>query len=132
MLTPGAPWDLAIDGWGGDPGNPGDFLDGFARRTVYNASHLHDPRVDSLLRSAARKSGLARDIAYARVDHVLVRDVAPQITFANESTHTSSPPASAARTSGPLTGIDLGAALHPDRRVAPAAAPKARTSLCGD
>ncbi len=87
MLKPGAPWDLAVDGYGGDPANPGDFLDAYARRTVYNASHLHDPRVDSLLASAARKSGLARAIAYARVDHVLVRDVAPQITFANESTH---------------------------------------------
>ena len=109
MLTPGAPWDLAIDGWGGDPGNPGDFLDGFARRTVYNASHLHDPRVDSLLRSAARKSGLARDIAYARVDHVLVRDVAPQITFANESTHHFFSARIGCQDFWPAAGIDLGA-----------------------
>jgi YVTN family beta-propeller protein len=109
MLEPGAPWDLAIDGWGGDPANPGDFLDGFARRAVYNASHLDDPRVDSLLRSAARKSGLARDIAYARVDHVLVRDVAPQITFANESTHQFFSSRIGCQHFWPAAGIELGA-----------------------
>ena len=43
--------------------------------------------MDSLLASAARKSGLARALAYARVDQALVRDAAPAITFANESTH---------------------------------------------
>jgi ABC-type transport system substrate-binding protein len=86
MLEPGAPWDLAVDGWGGDPGDPGDYLDGYAS-TVFNALHLRDPRVDSLIASAARKSGLARAVAYARVDHVLVRDAAPAIAFANESHH---------------------------------------------
>ena len=57
------------------------------RCRVYNASHLHDPRVDSLLASAKRKSGLARALAYARVDQALVRDAAPAIAFANESRH---------------------------------------------
>jgi len=109
MLKPGAPWDLAIDGWSGDPANPGDFLDDFGRRAVYNASHLNDPRVDSLLRSAARRSGLARDIAYARVDHVLVRDVAPQITFANESTHQFFSARIGCQHFWPAAGIDLGA-----------------------
>ena len=87
MLTPGAPWDLAVDGWAGDPSNPGDYLDGHASHRMDNAEHLHDPRVDSLLASAARKSGLARALAYARVDHTLVRNAAPDIAFANESTH---------------------------------------------
>jgi ABC-type transport system substrate-binding protein len=86
MLTPGAPWDLAVDGYGGIA-DPGDYLNSYARRGVYNAEHLHDPRVDSLVASAARKSGLARAVAYARVDHALVRDAAPDIAFANESTH---------------------------------------------
>ncbi len=86
MLAPGAPWDLAVDGYGGID-DPGDYLDSFASRGVYNAEHLDAPRVDSLLASAERESGLARAVAYARIDHVLVRDVAPDIVFANESSH---------------------------------------------
>jgi peptide/nickel transport system substrate-binding protein len=109
MLKPGAPWDLVVDGYGGDPGDPGDYLDGYASRAVYNASHLHDPRVDSLLASAARKSGLARAVAYARVDHVLVRDVAPAIAFANESTHEFFSARIGCQHVWPESGIDLGA-----------------------
>jgi DNA-binding SARP family transcriptional activator/ABC-type transport system substrate-binding protein len=109
MLTPGAPWDLAVDGWGGDPADPGDYLDGYASRAVYNASHLHDPRVDSLLASAARKSGLARDVAYARVDHVLVHDVAAAIAFANESKHEFFSARISCQHFWPAAGVDLGA-----------------------
>jgi peptide/nickel transport system substrate-binding protein len=109
MLKPGAPWDLVVDGYGGDPGDPADYLDGYASRAVYNASHLHDPRVDSLLASAARKSGLARAVAYARVDHVLVRDVAPAIAFANESTHEFFSARIGCQHVWPESGIDLGA-----------------------
>ena len=87
MLKKGAPWDLAIDGYYGDPSNPGDYLDEFARGAAYNAEHLHDPRVSSLLVSAARTSGLARALTYARADDALVRNAAPDIAFANESTH---------------------------------------------
>ena len=85
-LTNGAPWDLAVVAGAGDPGNPGDYLDGFASTTV-NALRVRDPRVGSLLASAKPTSGLARALAYARADHVLVRDAAPEIVFANESTH---------------------------------------------
>jgi ABC-type oligopeptide transport system substrate-binding subunit len=108
MLTPGAPWDLAVDGWEGDPGNPGDFLDGYASG-VFNALHLHDPRVDSLLASAARKSGLARALAYAQVDHALVRDAAPAIAFANESTHEFFSARIGCQHYWPAAGMDLGA-----------------------
>ena len=109
MLAPGAPWDLAVDGYAGDPGNPGDFLDGYASRAVWNVSYLHDPRVDSLIASAARKSGLARAAAYARVDHLFVRDVAPEIAFANESTHEFFSARIGCQHFWPGAGIDLGA-----------------------
>jgi SARP family transcriptional regulator, regulator of embCAB operon len=109
MLKPGAPWDLAVDGGSGDPGDPGDYLDGYASREVYDASHLNDPRVDSLLASAARKSGLARALAYARVDHVLVRDAAPAIAFANESTHDFFSARIGCQLEAAGGGIDLGA-----------------------
>ena len=119
MLRPGAPWDLTVDGYAGDPGDPGDYLDAYARRAVYNASHLHDPRVDSLLASAARKSGLARAVAYARVDHVLVRDAAPAIAFANESTHEFFSARIGCQHLWPAAGVDLGAlCIRPGRGAA--------------
>jgi peptide/nickel transport system substrate-binding protein len=109
MLTPGAPWDLAVDGSYAGLDDPGDFLDAYASRGVYNASHLHDPRVDSLLASATRKSGLARAFAYARVDHVLARDVAPGIVFANESAHDFFSARIGCQLYQPVYGMDLGA-----------------------
>ena len=108
MLTPGEPWDLAVDGWAGDPGDPGDFLDG-SRTRALNVSRLNDPRVDSLLASAARKSGLARALAYARVDQALVRDAAPAIAFANESTHDFFSARIGCQLYQPGVGMDLGA-----------------------
>jgi YVTN family beta-propeller protein len=108
MLKPGEAWDLAIDeGFGLN--DPGSFLDGFASPTVYNASHLHDPRVYSLLASAARKTGLARAEAYARVDRVLVRDAAPVIAFANESAHDFFSARVGCQLYQPVNGMDLGA-----------------------
>ena len=107
-LKNGAPWDLAVVAGAGDPGNPGDYLDGFASTPV-NALHVNDPRVDSLLASAARTSGLARALAYARVDHVLVRDAAPEIAFANESTHDFFSARIGCQLEAARGGIELGA-----------------------
>jgi hypothetical protein len=76
---------------------------------VFYASHLHDPRVNSLVAAASRKTGLARAAAYARVDHLLVRDDAPEIAFANESTHEFFSPRIGCQHFSPAAGIDLGA-----------------------
>ena len=108
MLTPGAAWDLAVDGYQGG-NDPGDYLDAYGSRVPYDASHLHDPRVDALLASAGRQSGLARAFAYARIDRVLVRDVAPEIAYANEDAHDFFSARLGCQLHQPLAGIDLGA-----------------------
>jgi len=61
------------------------------------------------LNAAARRSGLARAFAYARIDHMLVRDVAPWIVFANESAHDFFSARIGCQLYQPLAGIDLGA-----------------------
>jgi YVTN family beta-propeller protein len=108
ILNPNEPWDLAVDGgaWGADPGA---YLNALASRRAHNVSHLHDPRIDALLNAAARRSGLARAFAYARIDHMLVRDVAPWIVFANESAHDFFSARIGCQLYQPLAGIDLGA-----------------------
>ena len=108
MLAPGAAWDLAVDGYGG-LADPGDYLDVYASRGVYNASHVHDARLDSLLASAASKSGPARAFAYAQVDEFLVRDLAPEIAFANEDSHDFFSARIGCQLYQPTVGMDLGA-----------------------
>jgi len=108
MLTPGAAWDLAVDGCScGD--DPGDWLDVAGSRVPYNAGQYHDPRVTSLLASAERKVGLARAFAYARVDDVLVRDDPPDIPYANEDAHDFFSRRVGCQLYQPLAGMDLGA-----------------------
>lgn len=106
MLTPGAAWDLAVDGgsWGQDPG---DWIGGYG--TAYDPSHLHDRRVNSLVAVAERKSGLARAFAYAQIDDLLVRDVAPDIVYANEGSHDFFSRRIGCQLNQPLAGMDLGA-----------------------
>jgi YVTN family beta-propeller protein len=108
MLDPNDPWDMVIDGWAGLD-DPGEFLNGFARRDAFNASHLDDSRIDALINDAARRSGLARAFAYARVDHTLVRDAAPWIAFANENKHDFFSARIGCQLYQPLNGMDLGA-----------------------
>ena len=100
IVTPHEPWDMAVDGGGGvrevDPGN---FLDPLAR-SVGNVS---------LLDTASRRSGLARALAYARVDHALVRDSAPEIAFANESEHDFFSARIGCQLYQRVIGMDLGA-----------------------
>jgi hypothetical protein len=108
MLNPNDPWDMVVDGWAGLD-DPGDFLNAFASRDAFNASHLDDSRIDALINDAARRSGLARAFAYARVDHTLVRDAAPWIAFANENTHDFFSARIGCQLDQPLNGMDLGA-----------------------
>jgi YVTN family beta-propeller protein len=108
ILNPKDPWDLAIDGWAGLD-DASDFLNAFARRDAFNVSHLDDPRIDALISAAARRSGLARAFAYARVDHALVKDAAPEIVFANENAHDFFSARVGCQLFQPMSGMDLGA-----------------------
>jgi DNA-binding SARP family transcriptional activator/ABC-type transport system substrate-binding protein len=107
ILTPGAPWDLAVDG-ATQNADPGDYLDAYVGNNAFNVGSFHDRRVDALLRAAARTSGPARAFAYAHVDHVLVRDVAPEIAYANESEHDLFSARVGCQVIAPLGGVDLG------------------------
>jgi ABC-type transport system substrate-binding protein len=107
ILETNAPWDLAVTG--GEGGNdPADWLDYLTKRDSTNVSHFHDPRIDALLAAAARRSGLARAFAYARVDRILVRDVAPWIACANESEHDFFSARIGCQLYAPIAGMDLG------------------------
>jgi ABC-type transport system substrate-binding protein len=107
ILHPNDPWDMAVDGWAGLD-DPSDFLNGFARRDAFNVSHLNDPRIDALVHAAARRSGLARAFAYARVDHAIVADAVPEIAFANESAHDFFSARIGCQLFQPASGMDLG------------------------
>jgi ABC-type transport system substrate-binding protein len=108
LLTPGEPWDLVIDGYGG-LNDAGDYLNAFASDGPYKVTRLGDPRIDALIKDASRRSGLARAFAYARIDHTLVRDAAPWIVFANESLHDFFSARIGCQLFQPLNGMDLGA-----------------------
>ena len=109
ILSPHDPWDMAVDGGGGvRTVDPGDFLDGFATRRRQQR-RPRDSHVDALLDAASRQSGLARAFAYARVDHTLVRDTAPEIAFANESEHDFFSARVGCQLYQRAVGIDLGA-----------------------
>ena len=102
LFAPGARWDLAVDGGGGIRDvDPGDFLNGLA--TPGN------PHVESLIDAASRQSGLARASAYARVDHTLVSDTAPEIAFATESEHDFFSARIGCQLYQRVIGMDLGA-----------------------
>src|SRR5581483_7390098 len=100
-------WDMAVEGSEGS-NDAADWLGVLSRRDSSNDSHLHDAHVDTLLAAAARKSGLARAFAYARVDHVLVRDVVPWIVYADESEHDFFSARIGCQLYAPIAGMDLG------------------------
>jgi ABC-type transport system substrate-binding protein len=116
ILETNAPWDLAVEGSEGSS-NPADYFAFLARRDNSNVWHLHDAHVDALLAAAARQSGLARAFAYARVDRILVRDVAPWIAYANESEHDFFSARIGCQLYAPIAGMDLGSlCIRTDRQ----------------
>ena len=83
MFLPNEPWDMAIDGYGANYNDPGEFINGFATDDEFNFTHYHDPRLSHAIRAAARLSGIPRAQAYAKIDLALTRDTVPRINFAN-------------------------------------------------
>ena len=45
MFRPNEPWDIAIDGYGANYNDPGEFINGFATDDEFNFTHYHDPRL---------------------------------------------------------------------------------------
>ena len=43
MFRPNEPWDIAIDGYGANYNDPGEFINGLATDNEFNFTHYHDP-----------------------------------------------------------------------------------------
>jgi YVTN family beta-propeller protein len=106
---PKEPWDMAIDGYGANYDDPGEFIDGFAIDDNFNFSHYHDPGLSRRIRAASRLSGVPRAQAYARIDLTLTRDIVPQINFDNPIEQDFFSARIGCQLSQPVEGIDLAA-----------------------
>jgi YVTN family beta-propeller protein len=109
LSRPNEHWDIAIDHYGADYGDPDEFINGFAIDDNFNFSHYHDPRLSRRIRAASRLAGVARAQAYARIDLALTRDVVPQISFANPLEQDFFSARIGCQVYQPLVGIDLAA-----------------------
>jgi ABC-type oligopeptide transport system substrate-binding subunit len=115
-LSPGAPWDLAIDGWSAVYGDASDFIGALGSAGSDNVANFHDANITRLQDQAAPLSGLRRALAYARIDTELVRDAAPLAVFANERAHALFSTRMGCQIYQPVYGIDLAAlCLRSDR-----------------
>jgi ABC-type transport system substrate-binding protein len=109
LSRPNEPWDIAIDHYGANYGDPGEFINGLAFDDGFNFSHYHDSGLNQKIRAASRLSDVARAQAYAGIDLALTRDVVPQINFANPLEHDFFSARIGCQIYQPLVGIDLAA-----------------------
>jgi peptide/nickel transport system substrate-binding protein len=103
------PWDIAIDGYGANYNDPGEFLNGIATDNDFNFTHYHDPKLSQRIRAASRLSGIRRAQAYAKIDLALTRDTVPWINFANETAQDFFSARIGCQLYQPVEGIDLAA-----------------------
>jgi hypothetical protein len=101
--------DIAIDHFGANDGDPGEFINGFASNGWFNFSHYHDPRLNQTIRAASRLSGVARAEGYAGIDLALTRDLVPPINFANPLEQDFFSARIACQLYQPVEGVDLAA-----------------------
>jgi DNA-binding SARP family transcriptional activator/ABC-type transport system substrate-binding protein len=109
LSRPHEPWDMAVDGFGANYGDPGEFINGLAFDDGFNFSHYHDPALNRKIRAASRLSGAARAQAYARIDLELTRDLVPSINFDNPVEEDFFSARMGCQLYQPLEGIDLAA-----------------------
>jgi ABC-type transport system substrate-binding protein len=107
LVTPGAPFDLAYDGWFEGYPDPDDFLNGLLDDSA-NGPTFADPVAQRRLAAAARLSGPQRYLTYGALDIDLVRDAAPLAAFANGSVHDFFSPRIGCQNFG-IYGMDLDA-----------------------
>jgi YVTN family beta-propeller protein len=86
LATPGAPFDLASDGWEADYPDPDDFLNGLLDDRT-NGPTFEDPLSQRRLAAAQRLSGPERYLTYGALDLDLARTAAPLAAFGNDSSH---------------------------------------------
>jgi len=86
-LRPGAPFDLAVIGFGGGDTDPAEELQIFDGTTIgspdgSDISYFDDPAYDRKLHAIERLSGAKRDLAASRLAYRLERDEAPAAAIA--------------------------------------------------
>jgi len=87
--TKGAQFDLLLNGWGQDYPDPYDFINilldgnGIKPENNVNLSYFNSAHFNTLMESAAKKSGAARYAAYAKLDHDLMAGPAPIAPYIN-------------------------------------------------
>jgi YVTN family beta-propeller protein len=109
MFRPNEPWDIAIDGYGANYNDPGEFLNGLATDDEFNFTHYHNPGLSQRIRAASRLSGIPRAQAYAKIDLALTRDTVPWINFANIIQQDFFSARIGCQLYQPIAGMDLGA-----------------------
>jgi YVTN family beta-propeller protein len=109
LFRPDEPWDIAIEGYGANYNDPGEFLNGIATDDEFNFTHYHDSRLSQRIRAASRLSGIPRAQAYAEIDLALTRDTVPWINFANVTAQDFFSARIGCQLYQPMVGMDLGA-----------------------
>ena len=109
LSRPNEPWDIAIDTYGSNYDDPGEFINGLAVQDAFNYSHYDDPRLNRTIRAASRLAGLPRAQAYAKIDLALTRDIVPRINFANPIQEDFFSARIGCQLYQPMVGMDLAA-----------------------
>jgi YVTN family beta-propeller protein len=107
IARPGEPFDLAESGWLPDYPDPASMMTPLLEDSTI-APAFDDPSYQRQLAAAARLSGPARYLAYAKLDAELTRNAAPLVAYGNLSNHDFFSARIGCQTSG-VYGIDLAA-----------------------
>jgi YVTN family beta-propeller protein len=84
LTTPGAPFDLAYNGWIADYPDPGGFLNDLLDTGSIDPT-FNDALAQRQLAAAAQLAGPERDLTYGALDLDLARNAAPLAAFGNVS-----------------------------------------------
>jgi ABC-type oligopeptide transport system substrate-binding subunit len=101
---PGAPFDLASQGWIPDHPDPAAMLNPILQESSAGPT-FNDRGYQRKLAAAARRSGPERYLTYGKLGLDLARHGAPLAALPTNPATTSSPPGSAVRSTSPAAWI---------------------------
>jgi peptide/nickel transport system substrate-binding protein len=113
------PYDMAMQGWFADYADPADFLNLLDGRALnpesplsgafFNTARYDDPVFNRRLLAAEKLVGARRYMAYSRIEHDMVRNGAPWIALANQTSHDFFSARIGCQVHQPVYGMDLAA-----------------------
>ena len=121
ISRPGAPFDLAVVGWGFGSTDPANWLGTFDGSAIIannnnNFSHFDDPAFDRELHATERLSGAKRYLAFSRLAYRLERDEAPAAAIATGTSQDFFSARIGCQVYQPVYGMDLAAlCLRPSK-----------------